>query len=70
MKFKFVYLVFKYRQGEHNVYKVKARSYASSTVSAPHTSLKSGNNDVNYMTRGEKVYVCGVSIDCPFSTKS
>ncbi|KAM0045401.1 putative Phytocyanin domain, cupredoxin [Helianthus debilis subsp. tardiflorus] len=57
-------LVFKYQQGQHNVYKVNASAFASCTAPDPSSGLKSGNDVVTLMAPGKKWYICGVGRHC------
>ncbi|GMI65006.1 uclacyanin 1 [Hibiscus trionum] len=58
-------LVFKYKAGAHNVYKVNGDDFKSCTVPS-NNSLGSftGNDTIKLATAGNKWYICGISGHC------
>ncbi|KAE8734623.1 putative Uclacyanin 1 [Hibiscus syriacus] len=58
-------LVFKYKAGSHNVYKVTGDQFKSCTVPS-NNSLGSftGNDTINLATAGTKWYICGIKGHC------
>ncbi|KAK9006879.1 hypothetical protein V6N11_019210 [Hibiscus sabdariffa] len=59
------FLVFKYKGGAHNVYKVTGDEFKSCTVPS-NNSLGSftGNDTIKLATAGTKWYICGISGHC------
>ncbi|KAJ0982583.1 hypothetical protein J5N97_010838 [Dioscorea zingiberensis] len=53
-------LVFKYTQGNHNVYKVGPSDFQACTVPTGAVELTSGNDEIMLMTEGRKWYICGI----------
>ncbi|KAK8712999.1 hypothetical protein V6N13_148227 [Hibiscus sabdariffa] len=58
-------LVFKYKSGSHNVYKVTGDEFKSCTTPS-NNSLGSftGNDTIKLATAGTKWYICGISGHC------
>ncbi|XVF30758.1 hypothetical protein REPUB_Repub16aG0086200 [Reevesia pubescens] len=58
-------LLFKYKAGDHNVYKVNGTDFQSCTV-PKNNSLGSftGNDTIKLAVAGNKWYICGVSGHC------
>ncbi|XP_030502774.2 blue copper protein 1b-like [Cannabis sativa] len=58
-------LVFKYREGDHNVFKVDGVGFKECVPPADDTSaLTSGNDVITLTTPGRKWYICGVPQHC------
>ncbi|KAG9148588.1 hypothetical protein Leryth_018302 [Lithospermum erythrorhizon] len=58
-------LIFKYKQGNHNVYKVDGLGFRQcSTAASLGSALTSGNDVISLTTPGRKWYICGVGRHC------
>ncbi|KAI4307583.1 hypothetical protein L6164_030755 [Bauhinia variegata] len=57
-------LVFNYRVGEHNVFKVNGTQFQSCAVPPQSEALSSGSDSIVLATPGKKWYICGVSGHC------
>ena len=62
--YSYMYPVFKYPAGQHNVFKVNGTAFANCTVPPPNEGLTSGNDVITLSTPGRKWYICGVSDHC------
>ncbi|XP_022719657.1 basic blue protein-like [Durio zibethinus] len=58
-------LVFKYKAGAHNVYKVNGTDFQNCNVPSNHSlGSFSGNDTIKLAAAGNKWYICGVSGHC------
>ncbi|OIT30773.1 PREDICTED: mavicyanin-like [Nicotiana attenuata] len=57
-------LIFKYKQGAHNVYRADQRAFQNCTTSSFITPLTSGNDVISLTTPGKKWYICGIGKHC------
>ncbi|XP_062075888.1 blue copper protein 1b-like [Humulus lupulus] len=57
-------LVFKYPEGDHNVFKVDGAGFKQCAPPANTAALTSGNDVITLTTPGRKWYICGVSQHC------
>ncbi|PSS24389.1 Mavicyanin like [Actinidia chinensis var. chinensis] len=57
-------LVFKYTEGDHNVFKVNGTVFKDCTIPPPNGALTSGNDVITLMTPGKKWYICGIGNHC------
>ncbi|XP_051137563.1 blue copper protein 1b-like [Andrographis paniculata] len=62
-------LVFKYKAGAHNVYKVNGTAFQSCTVPPLSEALSTGNDVITLATVGRKWYICGVGNHCASGMK-
>ncbi|KAE8699242.1 putative Uclacyanin 1 [Hibiscus syriacus] len=63
-------LVFKYKAGYHNVYKVTGDEFQDCTVPSSNSSGSfSGNDKIKLATAGNKWYICGVNGHCQSGQK-
>nr|GMD74981.1 basic blue protein-like [Ipomoea batatas] len=62
-------LIFKYRPGAHNVYKVDGAGFQQCKAPENSTSLSSGNDEVTLSSPGKKWYICGVGTHCQSGMK-
>ena len=58
------YAVFKYTEGDHNVFKVNGTVFKDCTIPPPNGALTSGNDVITLMTPGKKWYICGIGNHC------
>ncbi|OMO67924.1 Plastocyanin-like protein [Corchorus capsularis] len=58
-------LVFKYKQGDHNVYKVNGTDFQNCNVPKNNSlGLFTGNDTIKLAAAGDKWYICGVGDHC------
>ncbi|XP_052200162.1 blue copper protein 1a-like [Diospyros lotus] len=57
-------LVFKYTQGDHNVFKVNATAFKDCIKPPLNESLATGHDEIKLLTAGRKWYICGVATHC------
>ncbi|XP_034693507.1 mavicyanin-like [Vitis riparia] len=57
-------LVFKYTQGNHNVFKVNGPAFKDCTIPPSNEALTSGNDTITLDTPGNKWYICGINDHC------
>ncbi|XP_015159273.1 mavicyanin-like [Solanum tuberosum] len=57
-------LIFKYKEGAHNVYKADLAAFQSCVAGANVEPLTSGNDVIDLKTPGKKWYFCGVNNHC------
>ncbi|XP_022158656.1 uclacyanin-2-like [Momordica charantia] len=62
-------LLFKYKQGEHNVFKVNGTSFQRCVPPADVEPLTTGNDVIVLTTPGKKWYICGVGLHCDAGQK-
>ncbi|KAK2638323.1 hypothetical protein Ddye_026118 [Dipteronia dyeriana] len=53
-------LVFNYKAGNHNVFRVNETGFNDCIVPPPNLGLASGNDKIPLKTQGNKWYICGV----------
>ncbi|CAN4109403.1 unnamed protein product [Withania somnifera] len=57
-------LIFKYPQGDHNVFKVNQTSFKDCIVPPPNEALTSGHDVITLASPGKKWYICGFPTHC------
>ncbi|XAR55013.1 hypothetical protein NMG60_11030380 [Bertholletia excelsa] len=62
-------LVFKYKQGAHNVIRVDGATFRNCTPAATAGPLTTGNDVIILATEGRKWYICGVGNHCESGMK-
>jgi hypothetical protein len=62
--FCYVYAVFNYPEGVHNVLKVNGTGFQECAAPAGTVALTTGKDVINLATPGRKWYICGVSKHC------
>lgn len=61
--------VFKYTQGDHNVYKVNGTQFHNCTIPNDQNALSTGNDVIELKTPGRKWYICGKEGHCEQNQK-
>lgn len=59
-----MHAVFKYTQGNHNVFKVNGTAFKDCTLPPANEALTTGNDTITLAAPGNKWYICGVSDHC------
>ena len=59
-----MHAVFKYTQGNHNVFKVNGTAFKDCIIPPLNEALTTGNDTITLATPGNKWYICGVKDHC------